>query len=103
MSGSHLLQDHLLTLQNAQGCRIECHHGQLWLTAGGEDIVLQKNESWLVQADAPVVMQSLEDSSYTLHTRYAQQFALLRQFVSIMRESLQQARTALPFFGRHAH
>ncbi|MBE9608852.1 DUF2917 domain-containing protein [Chitinilyticum piscinae] len=102
MSGSHLLQDHLLTLENVQGCRIECHEGQLWLTAGSGDIILQKNESWLIEGESPVVIQSMANSQYTLHTRYAEQLALLRHFASIMREMLQQVR--LPFgLRRPAH
>ncbi|WP_158380838.1 DUF2917 domain-containing protein [Chitinilyticum litopenaei] len=103
MSGNHLLQDHLLTLEQVRGCRIECNEGRLWLTADGEDIVLEQGESWLVASDQRVVIESLTDSHYTLHTRYAEQFELLRHTISILHESWRQLRHTLTPLRRPAH
>lgn len=50
-------------LTEQQGAVVVCEQGQLWLTDNGDDIFLEHGQRYQIQADEPVVIQSLRGNS----------------------------------------
>jgi len=45
---------------------VECRRGTLWVTAGGDDVVLEGDQSHVFSSRHPVVVQALSDAELTL-------------------------------------
>ena len=56
----------LWTVKASGPLLVECLRGTLWITAGGEDVVLEGAESGVFQGPHPVVVEALEDAELTL-------------------------------------
>jgi hypothetical protein len=56
-----LERDRLARLLQARGTRVECLEGNTWITLDGDprDVVLSRGESFVVDSDAPVVVQAI--------------------------------------------
>ncbi|SFN33233.1 Protein of unknown function [Formivibrio citricus] len=50
-------------LTEQQGAVVVCEQGQLWLTDNGDDVFLEHGQSYRIQADEPVVIESLRGNS----------------------------------------
>ena len=66
-----------ITLDHAQGSRIDCVHGHAWVTIDGDlrDIVLEAGESFRIEGTPRVVLQGLPCADVRLFAPQAAQRA----------------------------
>ncbi|HVJ16242.1 MAG TPA: hypothetical protein VM686_12455 [Polyangiaceae bacterium] len=56
----------LWTVATREPLLVECRRGTLWVTAGGEDVVLEGDQSRVFSSPHPVVVEALSDAELTL-------------------------------------
>ncbi|WP_374354862.1 DUF2917 domain-containing protein [Chitinimonas sp.] len=62
----HLEKDHVQTLQLLAGDELMVQHGTVWLSEGGDDIVLERQQRYRLNVGGPVVIEALCDTELTV-------------------------------------